>query len=886
MIRSIRTNLREKKINRAIIITLALSFVIPVILSAASYYMQNIYPGSNETILIYDMFYQYTAFYASLRNMFTGGNSLHFNWSCALGGNYIGLYSYYLSSPITWLLALCPLESLPDGVYYTTLLRFGLCGLSMSSFLLFAPMEKTDALIHRKETNSDGIHNNSWHYLGVLLFSTCYALMSYMYMNGISPMWIDVVILAPIVVWGLELLIDGNIWLYAISVCLCLFCNYYIAYMVIIFGGLFFLGLLYVEWERVYPNFKRILVRYIIGNIAAVGLDAPFLLTTVKVLGAGKGTDDSNVISELFRHEHLDIIKQLLPQQYDTIETGGLPSIFCGTVILLLAIIYFAVNKNVKEKRFCLAMLLILYVSFLTLPIDRLWHGFAEPVCYPHRYSFLWSFMILYCAYRGYNLILNMQFKRKGLFIIIMSIYTAIELLLNGASHIAEHNIRYNYAYRYRYDSAIDLTKNIREIIDRNGARPLDRMDRHNSLTHNDPLLFNYHGLAYFSSTYNRSLLKLCRNMGMSQMHYKISMNGGSPVTDSLFGISYVFDATDVSDLYIRLHDKYLIYENPFSLDMGVVTVGGIDNGTILETLEDAKNPFEYQNVIASALANNETKLFEECKVSIETNNNGALYDRLEELGIAEASQLKDNEAEIVANVNCDGPLYLSIDFTDDELAELYQLGKASIERSEAAEAFEDVMQGDFELNVNGENVVLVPDRIYHPYNIYLGDHRTGDTVTVRIAGYTYPRDIYVYSLNEDKLKSWYHKLEDRKITIKDDVDATNSGFLNAIMTTMRGNKIFEGEVASDGGTLMITLPYDSGYSVYIDGNKVTTSSLFDVFLSTDVSAGNHSIRVEYVSPGWNPGLLIWIMTVIGIVGFIVIANMHKKNIRFLDEVL
>lgn len=60
------------------------------------------YPFGTKSMLIMDMRDQNVEFLASLRSMIHGDNSLFFSWARSMGGNYMGVFAFYISSPLSF----------------------------------------------------------------------------------------------------------------------------------------------------------------------------------------------------------------------------------------------------------------------------------------------------------------------------------------------------------------------------------------------------------------------------------------------------------------------------------------------------------------------------------------------------------------------------------------------------------------------------------------------------------------------------------------------------------------------------------------------------------------------------------------------------------------
>ena len=87
-------------------------------------------PFGDNTILISDMSTQYVEFFCALKN-----GDLFFSWSKALGTAYVGVFSYYVSSPLSLLTLLVPNEAMPVGLLFLAVLKIALAGLAFCLFI-------------------------------------------------------------------------------------------------------------------------------------------------------------------------------------------------------------------------------------------------------------------------------------------------------------------------------------------------------------------------------------------------------------------------------------------------------------------------------------------------------------------------------------------------------------------------------------------------------------------------------------------------------------------------------------------------------------------------------------------------------------------------------
>ena len=85
---------------------LVFCFIIPVLLMYLIYLAMEIHPFGDGSVLVLDLNGQYVYFFEALRNAIFGEGSLLYSFYRALGGEFIGMYAYYLASPLSYLVAL------------------------------------------------------------------------------------------------------------------------------------------------------------------------------------------------------------------------------------------------------------------------------------------------------------------------------------------------------------------------------------------------------------------------------------------------------------------------------------------------------------------------------------------------------------------------------------------------------------------------------------------------------------------------------------------------------------------------------------------------------------------------------------------------------------
>ena len=76
-------------------------------------------------------------------------------------------------------------------------------------------------------------------------------------------------------------------------------------------------------------------------------------------------------------------------------------------------------------------------------------------------------------------------------------------------------------------------------------------------------------------------------------------------------------------------------------------------------------------------------------------------------------------------------------------------------------------------------------------------------------------------------------------------------------LTSWKDTKLSGTVTADRAGTLFTSIPFDKGWTVKVDGQKVETRKAFGAFLAIDVGSGDHVIDFSYFPEGLRPGVLI-----------------------------
>ena len=89
---------------------------------------------------------------------------------------------------------------------------------------------------------------------------------------------------------------------------------------------------------------------------------------------------------------------------------------------------------------------------------------------------------------------------------------------------------------------------------------------------------------------------------------------------------------------------------------------------------------------------------------------------------------------------------------------------------------------------------------------------------------------------------------------------------------------VIEGNInVKDDGYFKLSIPYDEGFEIYVDGEKTPYEVVNKSFIGFKINEGNHNIRIVYVSPLFKEGLVISFVGLVLFVGAVVYYRKREK---------
>ena len=359
-----------------------LAFILPFVIGYIAYALFDAFPAKRDgdnSVLVLDLNGQYVYYFEYFRQALLGDNSIFYSWSRNLSGEFMGIIGYYLASPFTLITVLFPQKYMTTSLFIMQLCKLGTQGVTMSYYLQ-----------HSKKVQP--LHS--------VIFSTLWGVCGYAIVQLMDPMWLDGLIYMPLIMIGIEKLIDERKKVnFIIPLALLFIANFYIGFMLAIFSVLYFLFYLCFVTERQYKGAKDKFMSFVdfgVGAIVGAMLSAIMILPIYCSLKLGKFDFTEPDFSLKIQFTAIDMLTRLLPSCYDTVRNEGLADIYCGVICVLMTPLYI-LNKKIKpNKKIGYTILLaIMFFSMYIKPIDMLWHGGQVPNWLPYRYSFIVSFLLI-----------------------------------------------------------------------------------------------------------------------------------------------------------------------------------------------------------------------------------------------------------------------------------------------------------------------------------------------------------------------------------------------------------------------------------------------------------------------------------------------------------
>ena len=840
--------------------TYFISFIIPLVIMFGVYLSQGIYWNSDTSPLLGDGFHQYVIFDLNLRNILHGSDSLFYTFTSGLGLNFYALSSYYLGSFLSPLVYFFDVSSMPDAVYLSTLLKFGLIGLS-TFFSLSIIFKNLSAPLR-------------------LSLSTSYALMSFTVSQLEIKTWLDVFILIPLILTGLHLLItEKKRILYFTSLSILFIQNYYFGYMTALFLVVWYFCQL--SWD--FKSRKYSFLDFFLTSLLA-GLTS-FIMTLPTLFDLRTHGEKLTAITKIKTDAswYLDLFAKQFIGAFDTTKYGSIPMIFVGLLPFILTIVFFTLKSIKFHVKLCYATLFIIIIaSFYLEVLDLFWQGMHAPNMFLHRYAWIFSTLLIYISAEvlnrvkdiklwnvlfsitlllsGYlatiyfknhysfltklNILLTLEFLvvylllllalikkliSLKIFSILILIFTVSEISFNASSQLNGITKEWGFASRSTYDKDIPSMEAILEYT-KQQPDTFTRTEKLQTQTGNDSMKFNYNGISQFSSVRNRSASTTLDKLGFKSSGTNLNLRyaNNTIIADSLFGISYNISET-YPDKY-GFHPSYqkdnlTLYKNQFALPIAFATQSLYKDVTFNDHTLD--NQTQFLNQIAG--------LNEEYFYPINHHTDSG-----------------DNVVNLNETDTEDATISYSIEVPDNSQVYL-SMTKLN---------FSNDKKKQVDIIVNGEKKSFTTDNAFTFFNLGYTENKQTFDIQVKFPG----------NAQVSFESPTFYRLDTKKYT-----EAISKIKENPVEVSSYKNKVTVNYKVKNETSIFFTIPYDQGWSAYQNGKKLQIQQAQTGFMKIDVPEGEGTITLSFIPKGFIAGASC---SLIAIIVFIFYDIQRKKYSR------
>lgn len=826
------------------LLLMLLSAGIPMALLSASMFLAGTAPFGDDSILFYDANIQYLDFLSYIRFIFSGDASLLYSFSAGMGAGFIGLAAYYILSPFNILFALIPPNNGVLTFTLVVLLKVGCCGLCYYCAAC--------RVFGRRAVN--------------LGFSTAYALIAYNIVYISNLMWLDGVMMLPLVALGIyRIWTENKYGVYIASLIYALAANYYIGYMLCVFSVMMsvcFMANIGLSRREKLCRFGKYTLASLISGFAA----APIWLPAILSVAGSRVKPASEVSLLLFQFDLAQLFAKLTTGAADCEQVmGALPQVFCSIAVLFLALLFFSDRGNSAKLRITAGgVVAFILLGMANYALYLLWHGFAGTNGFNFRNSFILSFvlilianyqflrpkrekiahiavcaaavgcMLVFVFFKGYDftsrtgiiigavclvLAASAAAAKGGRFdrfaAPLVSAVIILDMCANCCISLPRMVSEADHMLIYDFWAFVDNSLAPAEYVKEND-KGFYRMESAAARANNDPMFLGLNGISHYSSVKNDDANTFIGRMGLRNNDIWALYNRGTTAeAESLLGIKYVLspDARPELKGYELIEDfgETGVYRNNNALPLFMLSDNAIESVGMGNADYFALHNDIWSGITGSA----QTLLHKENDYSVTTQN---LTQRASEDGIVYTKINKDAPAYVRYDINISRslPLYFYFTAPKVQLARIY---------------------------INGVD----DGRYFWLYRWDMscaGTFDEGDTLRIEI------------ELEQDEIcitqPYFYYEDLDRLSEVSAGIKEV-SPYVERI-----SDAHFTGSYTAGENTLLLTtIPYEDGWTLRIDGEKVPTQKAMDAMLAAALPEGEHQFELSYFPRGLKEGFVL-----------------------------
>lgn len=850
-------------------------FIIPIICMIAHMIIKGCYPFGDNTILIGDAGCQYNVFIETLIERIKSGGSLFFSWDGGMGYDLYTNFCYYMASPFNIIAVLIGMWNLEIAVVSVMIIQTALCGVSMMYYLTHTRVNRLGEIPCREAL--------------YVALSLAYSMSGYMLNYLYNFIWLISLILAPIVMLGVERLIhDNRIGLYYVAMILVFITNFYFAWFICILAVIWFVDQSKGGIKRFIRDALRFAMVSVLSALSAAVVLVPCYMavlgrrdTGLRISQEVIGTFGSfaNYIQSFFWAHYVD--KSTKTAQFYP-ELG-----YCGIFVVVLCLAYLlckSVNRTQKLKR-------IAEIVIISLCLNWYWgtfvfHGFGFPHLLFGRFEFILIILLVVTAKDMISLIGSIE-KTHGVIItvfwftmmllgvlfssntqnlicylgsIIISVYLGICLILYDIKSIKKISLIINLVVVALFELVSNFflgnvntyclsmegsigSQSWEDDYDNIEVGVGERKTAYvNSLSYR-----RYSDTDIFASSINLDLLHMFDDLGLT---YRLNLGsfeykGTTPLTAAMFNVRYVltdtplyyggYDIVPEKEIYIPAYDRIsqlFMCENKYMVGIGYAVP------TEVLSWDMSGSPFDVQNSFTRDVLG-VGEIFESFSIdSVELSSDTCTIYDVQDLNCSyqniQREEYGDIQYSLIVPDNMDMYMYI-----EDEAC-----------------FFTEITVDD--RKISGGSDYSVPAELIH-----IGNVTAGQKVHIKISNYTKygqcgTTNIYFFKYHDDIMNSCLEMMSQSVLKVQGKNDTRIHGTIKV----------------PEECVLFTSIPYYKGWTVYVDGKKQNLYRLGGV-CGVYLDKGEHDITFSYCTYGFKTGL---IMSLVGVLLSIYLFWLRRRE--------
>ena len=868
--------------------------------------VNQLFPFGGESIYFSDLAGEFSTFLTELWRKIHNGGDLFYSWKTGVGGSFLGNILFYLSSPLNLIVLVGKESSIDENMAVLIYLRQALSAVFMCYYL---------------SKRRDG-RTSFAAAIGGILYGSCGWFCGFYFITIL----LDAFMLIPLLLLGIERIIDsGHPALYFAILTVILFSNFYISYSVCLFAVLYWLYYFFVNYrfgEQIGEGKKESVKAFFstrffkAGTIFAVSSVLSVLSLACIFIPLLAQMSNNIANEDAFSLASFSNITQQITALFSGCEFNaslfrGYAPVYTGILSLTAAPLYFFHKEISRREKIGTAVFLLFMLLSFNIPIlDYIWHGFRYPTNVLFRQSYIVPVLLVMMTYRvlsriegvapksffcliGVAVVLIVcgivELKTRGdtLNISVVDLIVTVGLFLMFTwllflmrrSEKGQRVAALTFCFLFCIgDGAYTFTSNInsigvdqafldtrkaevRELIDKVGDDDLFyRTEIVPSFFNNDGAYFDYYGITQSSSTATAPIQQLIKDFGAdSNANNCIYYDSQTPLFNSIFGVRYQIEdienaqGTGVSYLscagesyrLLESNNDYDIFRFGNALPLGFVADASLSEWKA-KALECPENQSSFyavaadsqesavvycdDDLIISAANPEEQELTMSgehrytIKKTVESGGSGA-FPGVTLSGTAALSGMLYVYAETISDQFTNVLVYINSDTKEQG---------ASFKNSTRVftEAVCDVAQGDsFSLTV------------------FSGQGISCDMV------------IRIFQIDPEVFTRQHAEIERKgQLELAEFSDAHFKG----------------GVSAAKDGVLCLTVPYDKGWTVLLDGKELSEddySLIGGVLYGLPVEQGEHEVEFTYHLYGAGAGIAVSCVSIIMLAAFLILLR-------------